>query len=127
MSDALSTMIVVAQATAPAGTRAVAPPPVTSAAAPAAVTPAGPGAPATTAAGAASTKQAADTKRAEIEGSLNAKLATAETEIGNIKRRALGEVGAIARDTAAAIVKALTGVDVPAAEAGDAVNQSMQR
>jgi F-type H+-transporting ATPase subunit b len=71
-------------------------------------------------------RAAADAKRVEIEASLNAKLVAAEAEIANIKQRALGEVGTIARDAAGAIVKALTGADVTAAEVGDAVTKSMR-
>jgi len=72
-------------------------------------------------------RAAADAKRTEIEASLAAKLASAEAEIAGIKRRALGEVGTIARDAAAAIVKALTGGDVSPAEVKDAVDGSMRR
>jgi len=54
-------------------------------------------------------KAAAIKQRAEIESSLSAKLDEAEARIGEIKNKALGDVGAIAEETAAAVVAALSG------------------
>src|SRR5690606_29251182 len=45
-------------------------------------------------------------QRADVESSLSAKLETAEARIGEIKAKALGDVNAIAEETAAAVVAA---------------------
>jgi F-type H+-transporting ATPase subunit b len=50
-----------------------------------------------------------EAKRHTIEAELNAKLAAAEASITEMKTKALGNVSAIATDTAAAIVQRLTG------------------
>jgi F-type H+-transporting ATPase subunit b len=56
-------------------------------------------------------KLAAETasKRHELEADLNARLAAAEAQIGDMKTKAMSNVGAIAREAAAAIVQHLTG------------------
>lgn len=66
-----------------------------------------------------------DAKRHALEDELNGKMAAAERQIGETKDRAMGNVRAIARDAAAAIVEHLTGkpadpqaVDAAVAEAG---------
>ncbi len=58
----------------------------------------------------------ADAKRKTIESDLNAKLAAADTQIAAAKAQAMGNVEAIARDAAAAIVQQLTG-KAPGADA----------
>ncbi len=50
-----------------------------------------------------------EAKRHALEADLNAKLATAETQIADTKARAMGNVQGIARDAASAIVEHLTG------------------
>jgi F-type H+-transporting ATPase subunit b len=55
---------------------------------------------------AAATK-ASDAKRAQSESALNEKIAAAERRIGEIKSKALGEVGNIAAETTEAVVNAL--------------------
>jgi F-type H+-transporting ATPase subunit b len=56
-------------------------------------------------------KLAAETaaKRHDLESDLNARLAAAEAQINDTKTKAMSNVGAIARETAAAIVQHLTG------------------
>lgn len=54
-------------------------------------------------------KAEADTRRQGIEADLSAKLVDAERRIGEIKSKALAEVGAIAEDAAGAVVHALIG------------------
>jgi F-type H+-transporting ATPase subunit b len=54
-------------------------------------------------------KTAADKRRVEIEAEVAAKLAEAETRIGDIKSKALADVGAIAEEAASAVVEALIG------------------
>jgi F-type H+-transporting ATPase subunit b len=54
-------------------------------------------------------KAAADKRRAEIEAEVAARLAEAETRIGDIKTKALADVGAIAEEAASAVVEALIG------------------
>jgi F-type H+-transporting ATPase subunit b len=54
-------------------------------------------------------KAAAAKQRADVESSLAAKLETAEARIAEIKSKALGDVNAIAEETAAAVVAALSG------------------
>jgi F-type H+-transporting ATPase subunit b len=55
-------------------------------------------------------KAEAETKRKQVEAELEAKLAKAEARIAKIKSSALADVGAIAGDTATAIVERLIGV-----------------
>jgi F-type H+-transporting ATPase subunit b len=71
-------------------------------------------------------KAAADKERAGIEADLAKKLAASEANIEGIKQRALSEVGAIASDTAAAIVKALIDADAPKPDVDAAVSAAMK-
>ncbi len=66
-------------------------------------------------------KAEADVTRAKIEADLNQKLAAAESRIGDIKAKALADVGAIAGEAAEAVVKSLADVNVSTQEVGDAV------
>ncbi len=50
-----------------------------------------------------------EANRKSLEGELNAKLAAAETQIADTKAKAMSNVEAVAKDTAAAIVEHLTG------------------
>ena len=70
-------------------------------------------------------RAAAAEERASTEADLAKKLAEAEARIAEIKSRALGEVGAIAADTAEALVKALAGVSPTPAEIKEAVGTAM--
>ena len=70
-------------------------------------------------------KAATDTERAGIEADLAAKLAAAEKRIGDIKTRALAEVGAIAGEATGAIVKRLLDADVGQADIAAAVDKAM--
>ena len=54
-------------------------------------------------------KSDADGKRTTLEAELNAKLAQSEAQIGDMKAKAMENVGAIAREATAAIVEHLTG------------------
>jgi F-type H+-transporting ATPase subunit b len=74
---------------------------------------------AATARDAAKAKAAAD--RAAIEAELNNKIVAAEGRIAQIKQSALADVGAIAEETAAAVVQQLLGRDVPRDEIATAV------
>ncbi len=71
-------------------------------------------------------KVATDAERTATESELNKKIAASEDGIRAIKQRALAEVNSIASDTAAAIVKALTGGDVAKADADSAVTDAMK-
>lgn len=71
---------------------------------------------------AAKTKAAAD--RATIEAELARKLSAAETRIGEIRDQAFAEVGAIAEETAAAIVDQLIGAKAGAGDIKAAVAAS---
>jgi F-type H+-transporting ATPase subunit b len=71
-------------------------------------------------------KEAADKERAATEAELAKKLAAAEQNIAGIKQRALSEVGGIASDTTAAIVKALIDADAPKADVDAAVAAAMK-
>ena len=66
-------------------------------------------------------KADAATKRKAAEAALDKKLAEAEGKISAIKAAGMKEVGKIAEDTVAAIVKQLTGVSATAAEISSAV------
>ncbi len=66
-------------------------------------------------------KARAAEKQAEVEADLNAKLAAAETRIGEIKKKALAEVDAVASDVAEAVVERLLGTKAAAKEISDAV------
>ena len=72
-------------------------------------------------------KVASDEQRAAAEAALNRQLAAAETRIGEIKSRALGDVGAIAADATEAIVASLTEADIGRAEIDAAVAQAMAK
>ncbi|MCC6735890.1 MAG: F0F1 ATP synthase subunit B [Bauldia sp.] len=66
-------------------------------------------------------KGEAAARQAEIEKSLDGKLAAAETRIGEIKAKALADVGAIAAEAAEAVVDRLVGLKASATELKDAV------
>lgn len=70
-------------------------------------------------------KAAADAERSETETDLAKKLAAAEASIGEIKTRALADVGAIASEATAAIVKALIDADIGKGDAEAAVARAM--
>ena len=70
-------------------------------------------------------KAASDAERAGDRGDLAGKLAAAETRIGEIKTRALAEVGAIAGEATEAIVKALIDADVDKGDVDAAVATAM--
>jgi F-type H+-transporting ATPase subunit b len=70
-------------------------------------------------------KTAADAERGETEAALARKLAAAEVSIGEIKTKALADVGAIASEATAAIVKALIDADVGKGDADAAVARAM--
>ena len=76
---------------------------------------------ATAAAAKARVTDAANARAAEEEAVVNARIAEAETAIGKTRDAAMTNVGAIASDTAAAIVERLTGKAPTAAEAAAAV------
>ncbi|MDK1375780.1 MULTISPECIES: F0F1 ATP synthase subunit B [unclassified Sinorhizobium] len=71
---------------------------------------------------AAKAKATAD--RTAVEGDLAKKIAAAETRIADIKSKALADVGAIAEETATAVVKQLIGGTVTKAEIAAAVKAS---
>ncbi|PYE36177.1 F-type H+-transporting ATPase subunit b [Rhizobium sp. PP-WC-1G-195] len=73
---------------------------------------------------AAKVKAAAD--RAAIEAALNDKIVAAESRIADIKASALADVGAIAEETASAIVEQLLGRDVPRTEIASAVKAAAE-
>lgn len=54
-------------------------------------------------------KAEADAERKQVEAGLNAKLADAETRIASVRASAMKDVGAIAEETATAIVQSLVG------------------
>jgi F-type H+-transporting ATPase subunit b len=66
-------------------------------------------------------KAEADAQRRKVEGELESKLAEAEARIASIKASAMAEVGSIAEDTSAAIVRQLTGGKVDKAALAAAV------
>lgn len=71
-----------------------------------------------------SAKAKADADRAALDAGINEKIAAAEVRIGEIKNRALAEVGTIAEDTAAAVIERLTGTSASPAEVADAIRAS---
>lgn len=73
---------------------------------------------------AAKVKAAAD--RAAIEAALNDKIVAAESRIAEIKASALADVGAIAEETASAVVEQLLGRDVPRTEIASAVKAAAE-
>ena len=72
-------------------------------------------------------KQATAAKRAVIEANLAAKLEAAEKRIGEIKSKALADVGEIAAETTDALIKALVDTDVTGREVADAVSSVMAK
>jgi F-type H+-transporting ATPase subunit b len=70
-------------------------------------------------------KAASEAKRKAIEADLAKKLTAAESSIAAIKSRALADVGTIATETTAAVVKALVEADVAAKEVTEAVSAAM--
>jgi F-type H+-transporting ATPase subunit b len=66
-------------------------------------------------------KDAADKRRVSVEAELSAKLAEAEKRIGDVKSRALADVGAIAQEAATAVVSTLIGQEPTPDEAASAV------
>jgi len=76
---------------------------------------------ATAAAAKARVTEEANSRAAAEEAVVNARIAEAETAIGKTRDAAMANVGAIATDTAAAIVDRLTGKAPTAAEAAAAV------
>lgn len=66
-------------------------------------------------------------KRAAAEAGLATKLAEAEARIAGIKTRAMDEVGAIATDTAEAVVAALAKVSASREDVAAAVSAAMSR
>ncbi len=72
-------------------------------------------------------KQATAAKRAVIEANLAAKLEVAEKRIGEIKSKALADVGEIAAETTDALIKALVDTDVTGREVADAVSSIMAK
>jgi F-type H+-transporting ATPase subunit b len=66
-------------------------------------------------------KAAAEAERVRIEGSIVAKMQSAEKRIGDIKAKALGNVDAIAADTAEQIVSQLLGAKFGKAEIAAAI------
>ena len=67
-------------------------------------------------------KVEAQTKRDTADAELNKKLAEAEAKIAAIRSKAMGEVGNIASDTTATIVKQLLGANVSGAEVSKAIS-----
>ncbi len=68
-----------------------------------------------------------DAKRQAAEAALHDKLAKAETEINDIKAKALAEVSGIARETAQAVVSALSAATVSQDEIAQAVDGALAR
>ncbi|MCA1370828.1 F0F1 ATP synthase subunit B [Ensifer aridi] len=69
-------------------------------------------------------KTKANAERAAIEADLAKKIVAAETRIADIKSKALADVGAIAEETATAVVKQLIGGTVTKTEIAAAVKAS---
>ncbi|MFB2549514.1 F0F1 ATP synthase subunit B [Ensifer soli] len=72
-------------------------------------------------------KAKADAERTAIETDLSARIAAAESNIAEIKAKALADVGAIATETASAVVSHLIGQPVPEGEIAAAVSAESQR
>ncbi|GGE14813.1 ATP synthase subunit b 2 [Aureimonas endophytica] len=68
-----------------------------------------------------SAKASAEAERKRVEGDLDAKLAAAQSRIGDIKSRALAEVGQIAEDVTQSILADIAKLDVSREEAAGAV------
>ncbi|MBD0416077.1 F0F1 ATP synthase subunit B [Oryzicola mucosus] len=71
-------------------------------------------------------KAEAEAKRKEVEAGLDQKLAAAEERIAGIKASAMSGVGAIAEETASAIVESLVGGTVERSEAAAAVKAAAE-
>ncbi len=69
-------------------------------------------------------KADAEAERSQVESDLAKKLSEAEAKITAIKDAALSEVGAIAEDTATAMVKELLGGSLTKAEVAKAIKQA---
>ncbi|AWM23845.1 F0F1 ATP synthase subunit B' [Sinorhizobium fredii USDA 205] len=69
-------------------------------------------------------KSKATADRAAVEADLTKKITAAETRIADIKSKALADVGAIAEETATAVVKQLIGGNVTKTEIAAAVKAS---
>lgn len=67
-------------------------------------------------------KAETDAERTRLEAEVNARMVEAETRIASVKERALGEVDAIARDAAEALVETLIGPRASPAEIAAAVS-----
>lgn len=65
-----------------------------------------------------------DARRHALEADLNGRIAASERQIADTKSRAMGNVQAIARDAAAAIVEHLTGVPADAAAVDAAIAEA---
>jgi F-type H+-transporting ATPase subunit b len=72
-------------------------------------------------------KQAAAVKRSATEANLAEKLGVAEKRIGEIKSKALADVGEIATETAEQVVKLLVDTDVTRSEVSLAVANAMAK
>lgn len=72
-------------------------------------------------------KASADAKRAEAEASVAARIAEAEKQIADAKGKAMKDVGAIATETAEAIVRALVGGAIGKADIEKAVRAELSR
>ena len=72
-----------------------------------------------------STKAELDAHRTSMEAELNERIAAAETRIGQLKTRALGDVDAIAQDVTGLLVETLLGAGASQAEVAAAVNAAM--
>jgi F-type H+-transporting ATPase subunit b len=70
---------------------------------------------------------AAEATNKRLEGELNAKLASAEQSIAATRTAAMGNVGAIAAETAAAIVERLIGTAPSAGDVASAVGEASRR
>lgn len=71
-----------------------------------------------------SSREAADAERKRVEAELEAKLTAAEVRIASIKSAAMNEVGSIAEETAATIVRELVGGTVDKAALAAAVKSA---
>jgi len=70
-------------------------------------------------------KQEAAVKRSATEADLANKLKAAEKRIGEIKNKALADVGEIATETTEALVRALVDVEIGSGEVAEAVSSAM--
>lgn len=70
-------------------------------------------------------KEEVDAEREELEEGLEKKVASAEARISEVKQAALGEVDAIARDAAEAMVEVLIGAGASSKEIAGAVDKAL--